>query len=350
MGDVGERPGVNEGGSPFEGLHQVRLDGVLHQNGQRASHAEVFSSHGLPLFVSSNHHTSEPVAHICQVSGEGQNRHDLGCHGDVEAGAVLMARFILAQPHLNLAQEAVIGIYHTPPGEAIRVDIEPGKAAAFLGRQFAGIGLLDAQFLQAAQHAGRESAFTLFVGRAERVEEFLVIGCVGLMEHARIQRSGAQVMRGGDGVDVAGQVQVEVLHGDNLAVTAAGRSTFNAKGRALGRLANAGEYPLAQVCAQRLAQADHRCALAFPQWRGGDGGHVNVLAVLAFGEPVEDFELDLGLIRAKQLELAFLDAQFLRDLQNGLEFPSLGDFNIGRDGADQFQLGGCKRKDHLLAI
>jgi hypothetical protein len=123
-----------------------------------------------------------------------------------------------------------------------------------------------------------ENARALFVGRAQGIEQLLIV-LVGFVEHARVDRGGQQVVGGGDGVDVAGQVQVEVFHRDDLAVTAAGCAALDAKGRALAGLADAGENPLAQVRAQRLAQPDHGGALALAQRGGGDGGHVDVLAI-----------------------------------------------------------------------
>ena len=47
MGDIGERPGMHEDRRAFQGLHQVGLDGILHQDGQRAGHAQVFGGDGL---------------------------------------------------------------------------------------------------------------------------------------------------------------------------------------------------------------------------------------------------------------------------------------------------------------
>jgi hypothetical protein len=39
---------------------------------------------------------------------------------------------------------------------------------------------------------------------------------VYLVEHARVQLSGQQIVGGGDGVDVAREVEVEILHRDHL--------------------------------------------------------------------------------------------------------------------------------------
>ena len=49
----------------------------------------------------------------------------------------------------------------------------------------------------------------------------------------RVEHSGDQIVRGADGMDIAGQMQVEILHWHDLAVAAAGRPALNAKGRPL---------------------------------------------------------------------------------------------------------------------
>ena len=67
MRDVGKRTRVDEGGRPFQSLHQVGLDGVLHQHGQRASHTQIFSGDGFAFFVRGNDHLAKAVAHICQA-------------------------------------------------------------------------------------------------------------------------------------------------------------------------------------------------------------------------------------------------------------------------------------------
>ena len=96
---------------------------------------------------------------------------------------------------------------------------------------------------------------------------------------------------------------------------------------------------LPKMRAERLAYADGGCGLAFAERGGGDGGHINILAVLALGETIQNFEFDLGLVRAEEFEFAFLDSQFLRDLENGFEFSGLCDLNIRRHRLEQFQFG-----------
>ena len=215
------------------------------------------------------------------------------------------------------------------------IDIQAGKAAALFGGQLVRVGLVDAQLLQAAQHGRREPALALLIGRAQRVEQLLVIGLLGFVEHARIDGRRQQVVGSRDGMDVAGQVQVEVLHRDHLAVPAAGRAAFDAKGRALAGLADAGEDALAQVRPQRLAQAHHGRALAFTQRGGGDGGHIDVFAVRDILEPLQHFQPHLGLILAVQFQLIRQQADFLRDLADRFELwlPGQSRYPMGPGGA-----------------
>ena len=64
-------------------------------------------------------------------------------------------------------------------------------------------------------------------GDVVQVEAELVALVQVVVDHRR-----QQVVRRGDGVEVAGEVQVEQLHRDHLAVAAAGRAALDAEGRA----------------------------------------------------------------------------------------------------------------------
>ena len=99
------------------------------------------------------------------------------------------------------------------------------------------------------------------------------------MEHTGVKGSGHQVIGSGDGVDIAGKVQVEILHRDHLAVTAAGRAALDAKGRPLAGLPDAGEYALPQMRTQRLAEPNHGSGFALAQRCGSNGRHIDVFAI-----------------------------------------------------------------------
>ena len=294
-----------------------------------------------PLLVDADDDTAHAVAHIGQVGGQGQDGHDLGGDGDVKAG-VAGHVFFGAKTDLDLAQEAVVGIDHTAPGDAGRIDIQAGKAGFLGGGQLVGIGLVDAEFLQPAQHGRRELTVALLIGGAQGVEQLFVIGLLGFVENASVDGRGQQVIGCGDGVDIAGQVQVEIFHRDDLAVTAAGRAAFDAKGRTLAGLADAGEDPLAEVGAERLAQTHHGGALALTERGGSDGGHIDVLAIRDVLEALQHIQANLGFVSPVKLDLLWQQADFLSYQLDRLQLGCLSDLDIGRDWKFQVQFGWCE--------
>jgi len=75
-------------------------------------------------------------------------------------------------------------------------------------------------------------ALAALICREQAVEQLLVRG-VGFVEHARVNGSGQQIVGGSNGMNVTGKVQVELFHGHNLRITAAGGPALDAKSRPL---------------------------------------------------------------------------------------------------------------------
>ena len=89
-----------------------------------------------------------------------------------------------------------------------------------------------------------------------------------------------QIVRGGDGVEVAGEMQVHVLHRHDLRIAAAGRTALDAEIRPERGLADADDRLLADAV-QAVAEADGGGGLAFAGRRRVDRGDQDQLAVLA---------------------------------------------------------------------
>ena len=128
---------------------------------------------------------AEPRAQVVQVGGEGEDRHDLGADGDDELGLARDAVLAPAEADDDVAQRPVADVEDARPEDPVRVD-------------------------------------------AERV----------LVVEAVVEERAGEVVRRADGVDVAGQVEVEVLHRDDLAVAAAGRAALDPEDRPERRLAD----------------------------------------------------------------------------------------------------------------
>ena len=130
-----------------------------------------------------------------------------------------------------------------------------------------------------------------------------------LVVEAVVEERAGEVVRGADGMDVAGQVEVEVLHRDDLAVAAAGRAALDPEDRAERRLADVDRGLLADVV-EALGEPDRGRRLALAERRRGDRGDDHVLAARPLGlEPADRLERHLGLGRPVQLELVVGDAR-----------------------------------------
>ena len=112
-----------------------------------------------------------------------------------------------------------------------------------------------------------------------------------------------QVVGRADGVEVAGEVQVDVLHGDDLRVAAAGGAALDAEHRAEGRLTQRNDDVLADAGA--CASARPTVVVVLPSPAG-----VGLMAVTRTSLPwrvlshsLQDVVVDLGLVVAVLLQV-----------------------------------------------
>ena len=261
LGDVGERPGVDEGWRALDRLHQVRLEGLAHQHGGRAGGAHIIGADRPPARVERHHHLADARPQAADrvggrvAGGQGQDGHQLAGHGDVEAGGPRGAVGLAALADGDVAQEAVVHIDHAADGDPRRVDAQ-------------GVAVVPAVVNQ-----GRD----------------LVVGL-------------------GHGVDVAVEVDDALLQGHHLRVAAAGAAALDAEDRAERALAQGDRGVLADP-AERHAQADRRRGLALAEGRGRDRGDEDVLAERSVAQGDEGAQVDLGPVAPVRLDKRFGDAQ-----------------------------------------
>lgn len=150
------------------------------------------------------------------------------------------------------------------------------------------------------------------------------------MEVASRDGRGEQVVGGRRRVNVARQVQVELVHRDHLRVASSGGTSLDAKRRTLTRLTHARERRLAEVGAERLRESDRRRRLALSERGRRDAGDDDVLAVAAVLERVEDLELDLCLVAAVHLEVLGRNPDLGREEVDRFRHLGFRDLNVGR--------------------
>ena len=272
--DVGERPAVDEDGVVLQRLHQVRHQRVLEQHGHGAVGLEVGGLHRLAVARVADHDAAEPALEVLEVHGQAQDRHHLGGDRDVEAVLAREAVGGAAERVDDRAQRAVVHVHDAAPGDAARVE-------------------------------------------AQRVAPVDLV-----VEHRR-----EEIVRARDGVEVAGEVEVDVLHRHDLRVAAAGRAALDAEAGTERGLAQAAHRLLADAV-EAVAEADRGGGLAFARRRRADGGDQDQLAVLVLLRAVDEVERHLGLVGAVVEQRAVGDADLLADLGDRLHLRFARNFDV----------------------
>ena len=276
MGDVGEGPAVDKGGGALQGLDQVGLECVLEQGGHGPLGFQVVGGDGPALVGVARHHPAQAGFQVQDIAGEAQHRHDLAGDGDVEAVLPGHALHPASQAVHNVPELAVVHVHAALPGNLF--DINPQ-----------GVPLLDV----VVQHGRQE-----IVGRA-------------------------------DGVEVPGEMEVDVLHGHHLGVAASGRAALHAEDRAQGGLPQGNQRLLPQA-AEGVGKAHGGGGLALSGGGGVDGGDQDQLPV-APGALPQEAGVDLGLVVSIELQVLGLHSGGGGDFPNGAHLAGLGNLDVGRN-------------------
>ena len=178
VGDVGKGTAVYEGRRTFCGLHQVGVDGILQQDGDGTGHPQVLHREGCAVEAETEDDVLDAAAQVILVLRQAEDGHDFRSGRDVEARLLCHAVGARPQAGDNAAQGAVVHVEHTPPND-------------FLQSEATGPMLVKIIVEQGRYHV---------VGR-------------------------------GDGVKVARKVQVDLLHGQHLCISAACRPALHAEAR-----------------------------------------------------------------------------------------------------------------------
>ncbi len=321
--DVRKWTGVHERGRAFECLHQVGEQGVFHQNRHRAGNTQVFGGNRFAFGVRADDDAAEAFAHIFDARRQRENRHHFRSNRNIVPGDALVAFFFITQTNLNFAEQAVVNIDDAHPRDRCRVNVEPEQTAFVFRVQVGKFVRFDAKALGAFLNRRRERA----IG-AKCLCQFIVIGDCAFVQHARIDGGGKQVVCGADGVNVAGQMEIEIFHRHDLRITAAGGATFDSKCRTHRGLANAGDDVLFQMRTERLRETNRRGRFTFAEGSWRDCSNVDVLTLLAFLEAIAHFEVNFGFVGTVQFEFFCFETDFFRNLKNRFHLARLRDFNV----------------------
>ena len=269
VGDVGKGAAVHQRRRAFDGLHQVRLDGVFQKRRHRALRLQVAGVHRFAAAVPGDDHRAEAFFQVGKIAREAEGGHDFARHGDVKAIRAQGAVHGFAEAADDVAQLAVVHIDRASPSDAFRVD----------------------------------------------VERVAVVDVV-------VDERGEEVVGRADGVEIAGKVQVDVFHRQHLRVAAARSAPFDAENGAERGLAQGDDGALAEAV-QRIGEADGNGGFAFARGGGVDGGNEDEFAGRAA------LRRDFRLVFAVVFQLVFRDADFGGNGADGLHGGLTGDVCVG---------------------
>ena len=179
MGYVRERSSVYKSRRSFQGLHKVRRQRILQQDGHRAFGVHIARIYGFFLACVADHDATETFLHVVEVGSETEDRHDFRRNDDVEAVFTRIPVSGAAERDGDVSKGSVVHIDHTPPCHPAHVD-------------------------------------------TERIAVVNVI----------VDQRSEQIVSETDRVEIPGEVEVDVFHRDYLGVPSAGRATLHAEDRA----------------------------------------------------------------------------------------------------------------------
>ena len=260
---------MDDGGIVLQGLHEVRREGILEQHRHRAISLQVPRGDRLPRTGLSHDDVAETALEIPEIRGQTEDRHDLGGNGDVEAVTARKSVADAAERTDDVTQRPIVHVHHAPPGYAPGIQTEH-------------VALMD------------------------------VI----------VEQCGKQVVGSTDGMKIAGEVQIDILHRHHLRVTPAGRTALHPEARTETRLPQAHQRFLADAI-QPVRESDRCGGLAFPGRGRCDGGDQHELSVLSPGQRIDVAEIDLRLRVAIRQQRVTGNSQPVSDLRNRLlrRFP-----------------------------
>ena len=178
MRDIGEGTAVHQRGRMLQRLDQVGLDGILQKRRHGAHRADVLRGHRPSVKGVSHHHAGKTLLQIRHIFCQAENRHDLRGHGNNE--------MILPDRSVRLAAKAD----HDIPEHPV-VHIQTA-----LPHHLSGI---DAQLVS--------------------------------LLNMIIKKCRTKVVGRGDGMKISRKMQVQILHGNHLGISAACGSALDAKAR-----------------------------------------------------------------------------------------------------------------------
>ena len=273
MRDIGKRSAMHKSRRPFQCLHQIGLQRILEQGRHGTGRLQVIGRHRTVIIGVGNDDPPQAFLKVVNAAGQTEHRHDFTGHRDIKS--------ILPGYPVGTAAQSV---HHETQLTVVHVH-------APLPDDFPGID-------------------------AQRISLLDVI----------VQHRRQQVVCRPDGMEVTGKVQVDILHGHHLGISAAGGTALDAEHRAKAGFTERHRDILADA-AQAVRQTDGGGGFALACRGRGNGRHQNQFA----GFPVRllnQGRIDLGLVPPVWLHIFLIHMRFFGNLANRSHPALLSNLNI----------------------
>ena len=264
VGDVGERSAMDQGGRMLDGLDQVGTESVLEQGHHGADGVQLLRAYGRPFKGIADNDLSQSPAQVFQVGGQAENSHDLGSGCNDEVVFTDGSVDLFAQADNDGTEGTVVHVFTAFPDDA---------------------GRIDAQF----------------------VAEMKVV-----VDHCR-----QQVVGGSNGMEITGEMEIELVHGQKLGIAAAGRAALHTEAGAQRRLTQS-DYNLFAQFVEGVCHTDAGRGLAFAGGCRVDRRNKDQFAVRTVLQGLQIFLRQFCLILAVKLEVIGTDPDPGRCLCNRL--------------------------------
>ena len=141
-----------------------------------------------------------------------------------------------------------------------------------------------------------------------------------------VKHSGKKIVCRADCVEVACKMEINILHRNDLSISAACRASLDTENRAKRRLTKSDHYILADT-AQTVGKTDCCCCFTFACRCRCNSSNEDELAFLLLGF-VKKSIVNLCLISAVLLDIFFVNICCFCDFCNGFHFALLCNLNI----------------------
>ena len=176
MRNIGKWPAMEERRIALKRLDKIGLDCLGKQHRHRTISLQIARSDWLAVTGIGDNDPAKPFFKIPQIAGQAEDRHHFGGNRNVKAAFARISVCYPANGLDDIPQRPVIHVNHAPPDNAPDID---AKAVAPVNM---------------------------------------------IIDHRR-----EQIMGCGDGMEIAREMEIDILHRRNLGMAAASRTTLGAK-------------------------------------------------------------------------------------------------------------------------